>query len=169
MSSLRDLPIEILGVPRNNEWGPILWDMLHGAVEKLANTTIKQIQDDQRREMVMVLRYTETVMPCALCRGHYKEWRGKHPIDRFPEEMSAFKEAVRNWLFNLHQEINDSHNLARIMTVGDLGDRYGSTDLKGRASDFYKLMERALRLRAIDVESLKRFRTHYTYLLRLLM
>lgn len=169
MSFGRELPMESLGIPKNNEWGPILWEMLHGIAEKLGRNTIKQIQDDQRREMIMVLRYTENVMPCALCRGHYKEWRSKHPIDKLPEEMNAFKEAVRAWLFNLHQEINDSRELARVITIGDLVDRYGSIDLKERAGDFYKLMERALRLKAIESENMKRFRTHYTYLLRLLM
>lgn len=169
MSFGRDLPIEFLGVPRNNEWGPILWDMLHGAAERLGRNNVKQIQDDQRREMIMVLRDVETIMPCALCRGHYKEWRSKHPIDRFPEEMNAFKEAVRTWLFNLHQEINDSRELARLITIGDLSDRYGSIDLKTRANEFYKLMERALRLKAIEPANMKRFNTHYTFLSRLVM
>lgn len=169
MYSGRELPIEFFGIPKNNEWGPVLWEMLHGAAEKLGQTSIKQLQDDQRREMILVLRYVETVMPCALCRNHYKEWRSKNPIDTFPTEIQAFKEAVRNWLFLLHQEINDSHELARVMTIGDLEDRYGRVDIKVKANEFYTLIERAVRLKAITSEAFKQFKTHFTYLVRLLM
>lgn len=158
-----------MGVPKNSEWGPVLWEMLHGAAEKIGRTPIKSIADDQRREMILVLRYVEVVMPCAMCRGHYKIWRTKNPIDRLPEDMVAFKAAVREWLFNLHQEINDTRELARVMTLGDLEDRYGSVNLKEKSTVFFGLMERALRLRIIESEPLKRFNTHFTYLMRLLM
>ena len=169
MSGGRDLPIESLGVPKNSEWGPVLWEILHGSAEKLARTSIKSITDDQRREMTLVLRYVEVVMPCAMCRAHYRDYRTKNPIDKFPEEIQAYKAAVRTWLFNLHQEITDSAGLARIMTVGDLADRYGSIDLKAKAAVFFGLMDRALRLRIIEREPLKRFNTHITFLIRLLM
>jgi len=163
------LPIESLGVPKNSEWGPVLWEMLHGAAEKIGRTPIKSIAVDQRREMILVLRYVEVAMPCAMCRAHYKIWRTKNPIDKLPEEMEAFKKAVREWLFNLHQEVNDSRDLARVMTVGDLEDRYGSVNLKEKSAVFFGLMERALRLRVLESEPLKRFNTHFTYLIRLLM
>lgn len=169
MSWERVMPIESLGVPKNSEWGPVLWEMLHGAVEKLGRTPIKSIADDQRREMTLVLRYVEVVMPCAMCRGHYREYRTKHPIDRLPEDIQAYKNAVREWLFNLHQEITDAAGLARVMTVGDLADRYGSVNLKEKSTVFFGLMERALRLRVIESEVLKRFNTHFTYLMRLFM
>ena len=163
------LPIESLGVPKNTEWGPVLWEMLHGAVERLGRTPVKSIHDDQRREMTLVLRYVEVVMPCAMCRGHYREYRTKHPIDRFPDEIQAYKATVREWLFNLHQEITDGAGLARIMTIGDLADRYGSVNLKEKSAEFFKLMDRAIRLRVLEPEPLKRFNTHYTFLMRLLM
>jgi hypothetical protein len=163
------MPIESLGVPKNSEWGPVLWEMLHGVVEKLGRTTIKSIADDQRREMILVLRYIEVVMPCAMCRAHYREWRTKHPIDKLPEEAQAFKAAVREWLFNLHQEINDSRGLARVMTLGDLEDRYGYANLKEVSAVFFGLMERAVRLRVLDREPFRKFNTHFTFLLRLLM
>jgi hypothetical protein len=104
-----------------------------------------------------------------MCRAHYRDYRTKNPIDKFPEEIQAYKAAVRTWLFNLHQEITDSAGLARIMTVGDLADRYGSIDLKAKAAVFFGLMDRALRLRIIEREPLKRFNTHITFLIRLLM
>jgi hypothetical protein len=165
----RGLPIESLGIPKNSEWGPVLWEMLHGAAEKLGKTSIKSIQDDQRREMTLVLRYVEVVMPCAMCRAHYKEWRTKNPIDKFPEEIHTYKTAVREWLFNLHQEVNDSRELARVMTIGDLEDRYGSVNLKEKSAVFFGFMERAIRLRVLESEPLKRFNTHFTFLTRLLM
>jgi hypothetical protein len=168
MSSGRELPIETFGVPKNSEWGPLLWQMLHGAAEKLGRAPNQSIFFDQRREMIFVLRYVETIMPCALCRNHYKEWRTRRPIDQFPETQAEFREAVRKWLFDLHENINTSHAYESGVTLDQLGPMYSTYDLKDLARQFTFLMNRAVSLKAIDRELLRRFNTHYAFLSRIL-
>lgn len=168
MSSGREMPVEVQGVPKNTEWGPLLWQMLHGCAERLGKAPNHLLFLDHRREMIFVLRYVEQVMPCALCRGHYKEWRTTHPIDRLPETQAEFREAVRNWLYDLHEEVNRSHGNGGRVSFEDLKEKYIGVDLKEVGRLFFLLMDRALRLKLVDRETLKKFNTHYTFLTRIL-
>ena len=168
MSYSREIPIETLGIPKNTEWGPLLWQMLHGCAEKLGRAPNTLIFQDHRREMIFILRYTELIMPCQMCRNHYKEWRTKHPIDQFPDTQNEFREAVRKWLYDLHEEVNQSHSKAGLIKIEDLPKKYGGFDLKDVGQRFFQLMDRALRLKAVGREELKKFNTHYTFLSRIL-
>ncbi len=167
MSFGRDIPIETYGVPKNSEWGPLLWQMLHGCAEKLGKAPSHTIFLDQRREMIFVLRDIENVMPCPLCRNHYKEWRTRRPIDQFPETQSEFREAVRKWLYDLHENVNQSRGLQSGITLDKLGPMYAGYDLKELGKQFAFLLNRALRMRAVEREAMVRFNTHYAFLTRI--
>jgi hypothetical protein len=164
----REIPIETFGIPKNSEWGPLLWQMLHGCAEKLGRAASDSIFQDQRREMVFVLRDVENAMPCPLCRAHYKEWRTRYPIDRFPETQSEFREAVRRWLWSLHQEVNMSRGFGGDVPFEALGPMYSGYDLKELGRQYDALLQRAIRLRGVEREAAKRFSTHYTFLTRIL-
>jgi hypothetical protein len=164
---MSSLPIETYGIPKNSEWGPLLWQMLHGCAEKLGRAANHSLFLDQRREMIFVLRDVENVMPCALCRNHYKTWRVKRPIDQFPETQAEFREAVRMWLYDLHEDVNQSRGIVSAVTPEILGPMYGGYDLKELGRQFAFLLNRALRLRAVEREHMVRFNTHYAFLTRL--
>lgn len=156
----------LLGIPKNSEWGPRLWILLHGGVEKMGSSTIKSILDDQRREFIIILKTLEGIMPCALCRNHFREFRMKHSIDRLPTDPSQFKIASRKWLFDLHEEANERTSVSRILTLDMIPDMYRSSDLTGKSQELYRLLEGAVRVRAIDGELFKKFKTHYALFLR---
>ena len=166
--SMANLPIETFGVPKNSEWGPLLWQMLHGVAEKLGRAPNQLLFLDQRREMIFILRDLENIMPCQLCRNHYKVWRSKRPIDQFPETQAEFREAVRIWIYDLHENINTSHDYVSGVTLDQLGPMYTGYDLKELGRQFAFLLNRAVRLKAVDIQIAKRFNTHYTFLTRIL-
>lgn len=167
MSTGREIPIETYGVPKNSEWGPLLWQMLHGCAEKLGRAPGHSIFLDQRREMIFILRDIENIMPCPMCRNHYREWRSKRPIDQFPETQAEFREAVRRWLFELHEEVNHSRGFESGISFEQLGPMYSGYDLKELGKQFSFILNRALRLRALEREPVVRFNTHYAFLTRL--
>ena len=70
MSAMADV-----SVPKNSEWGPALWEVLHGILERVGKTPHQYIRDDQQREVLHALRMLDVIMPCALCRKHYQECR----------------------------------------------------------------------------------------------
>lgn len=155
-----------VGIPKNSEWGPLLWCLLHGGVEKMGSTAIKSILDDQRREFLIVLKMVEGIMPCALCRNHFREYRMRYPIDKLPVDPVQFKVAVRKWLFDLHEAVNDRNQAARILTIDMLPEKYSSLDLMEKSQELYILLDKALRVRAIEGELYKKFKIHYALFLR---
>lgn len=156
----------LVGIPKNSEWGPLLWILLHGGVEKMGSSTIRSILDDQRREFIIILKTLEGIMPCALCRNHFREFRMKQSIDRLPVDPSEFKIASRKWLFDLHEAVNERNSTSRILTLDMLADMYSSSDLIGKSQELYRLLEGAVRVRAIEGELFKKFKTHYALFLR---
>ena len=166
--SSHEIPIETYGVPKNWEWGPLLWQMLHGCAEKLGKAPNTMMFQDQRREMIFVLRYVELIMPCQLCRSHYKEWRTKHPLEKLPETQAEFREALRNWLFTLHEEVNQTRGFTSGLSLENLSKMYIGYDLKELGRQFDFLLQRAIRLKAVDREAARKFSTHYAFLSRIL-
>ena len=155
-----------VGVPKNSEWGPLLWMLLHGGVEKMGASTIKSILDDQRREFLIILKSVEGIMPCALCRNHFREYRMRFPIDKLPADPAEFKKSARKWLFDLHEAVNDRNQSPRVWTIDMLPEKYSSLDLMEKSQELYLLFDKALRVRAIEGEIYKKFKTHYALFLR---
>ena len=165
MSSPNTVPIEVLGLPKKTEWGPVLWEILHGLVERLGKTTIAQILQDQRREFILVLRYVELIMPCAVCRKHFHDWRTLNPLDKLPQKSDEFVLAIRAWLYNLHNEVNQSREIPSPFPIEELPIRYSSVSFRSKMEVLFPLLNRAVRLKEIDAEPVKKFRTHLNLLL----
>jgi hypothetical protein len=119
-------------------WGPPLWKILHGIAEALGTQTIPMLATDEAHEIVFLLRDVEKIMPCQLCRTHYREWRKNHPledIDKLRGHM--LKTGVRQWLFDLHENVNRSRNIESGLTVEQMPDLYGSVDFKEAWGEFF--------------------------------
>lgn len=168
MSSQQTTMIEALGIPKKNEWGPVLWEILHGLVERLGRTTVPQILVDQRREIILVLRYVEQIMPCAVCRNHYHEWRTSHPLEKLPQQYDEFRMAIRAWLYNLHNEVNESKEIPPPFPIEELSVRYGSVNFRSKLEILFPLLNRGIPLKEVDKDALKKFRTHLNLLLSFL-
>lgn len=94
---------------QNADWGPPMWKLLHSMAERAGSSVL---QVDEVRAWIQVLRLTEAVLPCAMCRAHYKEWRTRRPLDALlPYRAEMFKERVREWLWELHESVNASRGL----------------------------------------------------------
>jgi len=88
-----------------HEWGPHIWKVLHYHAEYAGSSVLPA---DEIRGWIAVLRNTEAVLACALCREHYKAWRTKHPLEEFVgQHRDTFKEMLRKWLWDLHEYVND--------------------------------------------------------------
>ena len=155
-------------VPKNSEWGPALWEILHGIAERAGRTPHQIILDDQQREFIYALRMLEIVMPCALCRKHYQEWRRFHPLEALGSG-SAFFPAVREWLFILHEHVNMSREIENTFTREMLNERYGNYVLKPKMLELEGLLKRAVRGGAVEFEAVKNFSRHVFTLIRLVL
>lgn len=157
-----------LAVPKNSEWGPAFWDILHGIAERAGRTPHQFILDDQQREFIYMLRMLEIVMPCALCRKHYQEWKRLHPLDALGTGPGFFP-AVREWLFILHEYVNKSREVDVEFTREMLAERYGKFALKPKMIDLENLLKRAVRGGAVEFEAVKNFSRHAFTLIRFVL
>ena len=155
-------------VPKNSEWGPVLWEILHGIAERAGKTPHQIILDDQQREFIYALRMLELVMPCALCRKHYHEWKRLHPLEALGTGPGFFP-AVREWLFILHEHVNTSREVENTFTREMLNERYGKYVLKPKMLELEGLLKRAVRGGAVEFEAVKNFSRHVFTLIRLVL
>ena len=80
------------------DWGPKLWYSLHIITFNYPDTPT--IIDKQNFETFFTsLQY---VIPCSLCRQHYKEHLEKNPIRPHLEN----KIALSKWLVEIHNQVN---------------------------------------------------------------
>jgi len=88
------------------EWGPYIWKILHYHAEYAGKSVLLA---DEIRAWTTLLRNTEGVLACAVCRDHYRTWRSTHPVEEFiGRDKDTFQELLRRWLWDLHEYVNDT-------------------------------------------------------------
>ena len=98
-------PIE--NYPENDDWGPLIWTVLHGLAEIFGRQTSPVLQDDEKRLWIALLKGITYMLPCDKCRDHYAIWISTHNVDVIlTMPYSEVGEWLRHWVFNLHNEVN---------------------------------------------------------------
>lgn len=102
-----------MDAPQNNEWGPEMWKILHGLAEKIGQypqVTHRYVtnteQTEEKRLWTVLLASLRSSLPCPLCRKHYTEYINRESPDRFLHMNTIQKDNIKEWLFNLHNSVN---------------------------------------------------------------
>jgi Erv1 / Alr family len=92
-------------VPSADQWGPLIWRILHSLAERAGRHTSPLLQADEVRAWTVVLKALQKGLPCETCREHYVEYfEADTPV--LPEAYPALREYVRRWLWELHNNVN---------------------------------------------------------------
>jgi hypothetical protein len=161
---------EIPSTPSQNAiWGPPLWKVLHILAEQTGKSKLKVIQEDEVRRWIQMMRAVEHVMPCALCRGHYKEWLVKHSLNNLLAlRGQAFREGARKYVWQLHENVNTSKNISSGISLSDCEAMYTSFETLQEALDkFSAYVQTQISAGRFKGEPLKEFRIQVTYLRKL--
>ena len=151
-------------MPSNKEWGPLFWTLLHGLAERLGNQVLETMAADEAREIVLLLRGVETVMPCEKCRAHYHDYRIKNPFDAFSVRRGSFlRQSVREWLYALHETVNQRNQLPSF-PLEELTPTYKFVNLGDVWTALFKYLQTSVAAGHISGESLKSFRRHLSLL-----
>ena len=86
-------------MPLPSVWGPHLWNTLHGLGARCGKAQEKT-RADEAREARWLIDHLESIIPCAECRTHVKEFKKTQPI---PGHVSEYSE----WLWRLHDSVNE--------------------------------------------------------------
>lgn len=143
-------------------WGPPLWRMLHGMAECLGNQAVPMLATDEAHEIVFLLRDVEKIMPCQLCRNHYHQWRKDHPLEEIDKLRGyMLKAGVRQWLFDLHEEVNRTRGIDSGLTVDQMEDLYKQTDLKEAWADFFTKVKQTTEVGTVSQSVLQNFHRRF--------
>jgi hypothetical protein len=155
-------------MPTNKDWGPFLWTALHGFAEKLGKQSVEIMASDEAREMVLVLRGVEHIMPCEKCRKHYHDYLKKNPVDEFAHRRGeVLRQAARVWLWKLHEAVNE-RNGAPSFPIEDLTPTYQNAAIADSLKELYVVLMRSIPAGLLLSEPVKSFRRHVSLLRSLL-
>lgn len=142
------IPIETY--PENAEWGPLFWKILHGLAEQCGKQININIQNDERRAWIQLLKHMQQTLPCDICRNHYSEWIQEHPVDSIlTMQYSSVNQWIRTWLWTLHNTINEGNNLA-IFLFEDLTTTYSGVNITSVWRALQPVIKKAISLNGIS-------------------
>lgn len=151
------------------EWGNPLWKILHSLTESLGNQQNTILAGDEAHEMVFLLRDLEKVMPCQLCRQHYNVWRKEHPLEKLAVLRGpALRDAVRKWLFDLHETVNRDRKINSGITLEQIPQLYKNIDIRTEWGKFFDLMKGSTEVGLVSQIVLQNFHRHLGILRKLL-
>ena len=91
-----------------NEWGPLVWKILHVLSEKFGSNTNTILQNDELNAFDHFVKDLIYILPCPMCRKHYKEYYKLHYKKNI--KYTDLKNFSKKYFYNLHDEINKSKN-----------------------------------------------------------
>lgn len=136
------------------EWGPTLWKIIHIVSEQLGKNTNIIMQKDEMTYYKAFQRKIYYILPCKICREHYKEYM-KNIKDI---EYSDFKKDSKTFYLNLHNELNlrNSTNQFRFEEL-DTYKEYTKDDLNKILTEFTTLYRKYTNLKYIAYDEFKDF------------
>jgi len=154
---------------QNGIWGPLLWRILHIIAEQVGKPKHKLIQTDEVQKWIQWMRSVENTMPCALCRGHYKEWLVKHPLSELSLlRGQAFREGARKYVWQLHENVNTGRNISSGISLDQCAELYSSCEtLQETIDKFSKYIQEQISSGRFKGEGFTEFRKQLTYVRKL--
>ena len=151
-----------------SEWGPGAWELLHGISERIGNHTKHILIQDERNELKLTLRHFWALLPCLKCQKHYKEWIQKNNPESWIQGPfgSDLQDSMRNWVFNLHENVNRSRSVESGFTLEQMKDKYATVSLREKANGLKSFYQRGLDARTLKAEDWKLAWKHLDLLLR---
>lgn len=104
--------------PQNHIWGPELWMILHSAAERIGQPYLKKMAQEEARIWSGLLSSLRYSLPCPQCKKHYNEYFISKSI------LPIEKVNIRNWLFNLHSEVNRRTDKPNKITIEQIPELY---------------------------------------------
>lgn len=137
--------------PENVEWGPLMWSIFHALAERAGTQPTPVLQDDERRQWLLLLKFTPDSLPCDKCRIHYTEWVKKRSPDTLKTLPYAdMREWIRTWLFDLHNEVN-ARNQKPLFDYSALKETYKAVNIKETWQRLEPVIKVAIQLNGISL------------------
>ena len=132
--------------PETAEWGPIFWNIIHGLAEKAEKSIIRE---DEVREWQKFVKAIGEVLPCDICRDHYKRYTAQNPFTQIAKiPFNQVKDFVKHWFWNLHNEINLGNDKP-VFDYSLLAETYSAINLDDQYYRLLPVMKKAITLNGV--------------------
>ena len=116
------------------EWGATTWELLHGIAERVGNQPLIPLIRDEKNELRIVLRSFGALLPCQKCQTHYRDWVKRNPPEQMLDKGGEYlQDALRDWVFRLHEDVNHRRDVNSGITADILRDKYLHVNLRANA------------------------------------
>ena len=101
-------------------WGPATWISLHSISFGYPLNPDEETKKKYKQYFISV----GDVLPCKYCRESYKEFINTYP--KLTDEVMKSRETLTNWLYLLHERVNQKLGVNYGVTYNDVVEKYES-------------------------------------------
>jgi hypothetical protein len=148
-----------------NEWGPVLWNILHVLAERCGKTH-PMVDTDQARGFEFIIHALPLVLPCADCSEHARTYIASRPFHCVGKTGEALSTYVRTWMMDFHNAVRLRQGKeAEIKTLEELhahyeGDSISEQDIKVLVNN----VTYGVRMGLVKMDNWKRWTTQFSKL-----
>lgn len=137
--------------PITDNWGPSLWQILHGLAEKGGKSIFPSFRDDEKRNWILLIELLPKIIPCPMCREHAQEWILKHPIKPIKDlEQDELYVWLTDWVYAFHESVNQRTGKPSF-DKALLQQTYGQVNINHIYKSMKPYIEKAIRLSGVTL------------------
>ena len=146
--------------PETDNWGPVLWAVLHALAHKSGKVSSPSFRDDERRQWVNIINGLPKIIPCPNCREHAEVWILLHPctvLKTIPD--TDLHTWLVIWFYGFHESVN-ARTGKPPFNIDMLSNVYGSVSIPGALQRLKPFIETAIRLSGITLLPWQKWQGH---------
>lgn len=88
-----------------DQWGPLMWKLLHLSAEKLGRSTNPILESDTANAIQLIVNGLPDILPCPDCQGHARSYLLANKFVTKDLVGPGLRTYVRNYLFTFHAAV----------------------------------------------------------------
>lgn len=144
--------------PENDQWGPVLWKVLHALAEHAGQTFQKTaaVRADERRQWENLISMLPKMIPCDKCRAHCAEYLAAVPFDLKSVPDDELNDWMRTYFWEFHEHVNSGIGKPSF-PKDTLTATYRNVSIPATLKQLAPYIEVAIRLRGITLFPWQKF------------
>jgi hypothetical protein len=146
--------------PQNEEWGPLLWRILHTLAEKAGLQRDPLLQADEIRIWPLFVKTLGPMIPCPYCRDHFNEYIAAHPF-LYPTDFSQTNNYIRQWFYDFHESVNQRRQKSSF-PFANLSSTYKNIGILKETLQKFEVLEfKAMKLNGVTITAWQAWLRNY--------
>lgn len=146
--------------PQNEEWGPLIWLILHTLAEKAGRQTNSIMLGDEMRAWPLFVKTLPLAIPCPYCREHLQGYIVSHPFE-LPIDYASWKDYIPSYFYSLHESVNQRLGKPSF-PQSDLSTAYSDVGrIKPAMTRLEGIQDRAIKMGGLSLFHWRAWLKHY--------